>query len=168
MTRRRTPTVDPRIGDDHGGIGQGPLILFAVGGLVAVLLIGGAGQSILTGERPLVTVSEAGSGRAAQAYGSAPAGGGERLGRRLVDGLVLTPRQVDGRTAGYVVSGETDPALLSKASLRPGDLLVDFDGQALDPSTIGAWKGELAVADRMEVGFMRDGQMRKRVIPLAG
>lgn len=86
-------------------------------------------------------------------------------GRKLVEGLLIAPRQAGG-AGGYVIATASDPAVLAQAKLRPGDVLLDIDGRPLDPARLGALAEELAPADAVEVTFERDGQLRKRLIDL--
>lgn len=87
-------------------------------------------------------------------------------GRRLGEGLVLAPRTIKGFVAGYVVSPESDAAVLSAARLRSGDMLIDLDGRPLGSARIATLGDEFASVDSVEVTYLRDGQIRKRVIEL--
>lgn len=142
--------------------------LLAVATLGALLLFEFGAMPAGPEQRPPVTVSEAApaAGESAPWRGLPPAGGGERLGPRLGAGLVLAQRTVGGRPAGYFVSEATDPALLSEAKLRAGDLLIELDGARLEPAGAAAIGRELASADAVELTFVRDGQVRTRLIDL--
>lgn len=92
---------------------------------------------------------------------------GATLGRALGEGLIVTPRQTQGVTAGYVIAPASDPAVLAQAKLRPGDVLIDVDGRPLDADRLRALADELAPADAVELTFERQGQIRNLVVDLS-
>ena len=57
-------------------------------------------------------------------------------------------------------------ALLTKAGFRSGDVVMAMDERPLDPARIKGLGDELSLLDAVEVSFLRDGTMRKRVIDL--
>lgn len=111
------------------------------------------------GLAPATSVPVAPAGGAAPAIGDSP-------GRRFAQSLQLTPQQIEGRQAGYVIAAASDADWLSRTKLRTGDMLVDLDGRALDPVRVAQLGDELAAADAVEVTFLRGGQLRKRQISL--
>lgn len=86
----------------------------------------------------------------------------------LAEGLVLEPRFIDGRVAGYLVSPKSSPPILAAAKLRPGDFVIEVDSRPLHAATIGELWRDLPEADSVEFTFQRDGHIRKRVINLRG
>lgn len=90
---------------------------------------------------------------------------GDTPGRRLGEGLRFVPRALEGEV-GYAITAETDAELLAKSRFRPGDVVMAMDGRPLDPARIDGLGDELSLLDAVEVSFLRDGAMRKRVIDL--
>ncbi|WP_165967322.1 type II secretion system protein N [Luteimonas aestuarii] len=66
----------------------------------------------------------------------------------------------DGRVTGYTLMPGNDDALLRQVGLQPGDVLLDVNGQALDPERLLQLSGELQSADGARLTFRRDGQTR--------
>jgi len=121
------------------------------------------------GERPPVTVQSSPEGpRAAGSLGVTAKwpDPDSNLGRMLADGLVLAPRMLDGRVAGYLITPHSEEPILSAAKLRPGDIVIEMDGRPLDDARIGELRRELAGADSVEITLQRNGHIRKRVIDL--
>ena len=142
--------------------------LFAIA-LITLLLIGIAKESVWPDRPATVTVQNASAGvqrSGAGELGTTLAARGDTPGRRLGEGLVLAPRMIEDRVAGYVITAASDAAELSKAKLRPGDMLIDLDDRPLAPTRIRSLGDELSRADSMEVTYERDGQIRKRVVDL--
>ena len=137
--------------------------------LLTLLLVRVTDGSIQTSKDPFVTVTRAPiAGPAAHLVGGAEGSRprGETLGRRFGESMVLAPRMIDGRLAGYVIMAQTDGAALLASKLRAGDLLIELDRRPLDPSRVQALGDELSNADSIEVTYLRDGQIRQRLIDL--
>ena len=140
------------------------------GCIVLALVMAAIGRE-MTGSpgRPLVTVqglpAAAGPAGEGGALGSIEPQG-DSGGRRLGDALVLSPHMFRGQIAGYVVSRESSAPIVARARLRPGDILMEVDGQPLDPRRVGALADELSLLDRVEVTVERKGQVRTLMIDL--
>ncbi|MFP5328513.1 MAG: hypothetical protein ACLGHC_00020 [Alphaproteobacteria bacterium] len=156
---------------DWGLAGVALLVTSAL--LTGLLLIGIEKDWGGLGGRPPVTVQPASDGNGPQT--ARPGRGtvawpdtGESPGQMLAEGLVLEPRFIDGRVAGYLVSPKSSPPILAAAKLRPGDLVIEVDSRPLHAATIGELRRDLPQADSVEFTFQRDGHIRKRVINLRG
>lgn len=153
------------------GWGQGlALAALLLASVLATLLIVGIGRrEVRPDSDRLVTVQQPsaldGVGNAA-GPSEIPPPRGDTPGRRLGEGLRLVPRPLEGEVA-YVVTAETDAALLAISKFRPGDVVMTMDGRPLDPARIEALGDELSLLDQVEVTFLREGAMRKRVIDLS-
>ncbi len=77
---------------------------------------------------------------------------------RLVAQAGLRPRMRGARLDGFTVSDGGDPAVLRAAGLRPGDVILAVNGQALDSlDRLTALRGQLAGSDSADIRFERDG-----------
>lgn len=92
--------------------------------------------------------------------------GGDEAGRRFAQSLALAPRTPGVTDAGFVITAQSDAALLAQHQLRVGDVLLTMDGQPLDAARITQLGDELAAFDRVEVSFERGGQRRNRQLVL--
>lgn len=77
---------------------------------------------------------------------------------QLMSQLNLSPRQDGGRVSGYQVGARAAPLLLRQAGLRPGDVLLSVNGQALNPGQVDEIGANLAGVPEAEVRFQRNGQ----------
>lgn len=77
---------------------------------------------------------------------------------RLLSAARLSAHREQGRVVGYTVMPGSDDALLREAGLRPGDVLLDVDGQALDPERLLELASDLGTAGHGQLTFRRDGQ----------
>lgn len=103
---------------------------------------------------------------AAPSAAAGPARGGAEAGRRFAQSLALAPRTPGVADAGFVITAQSNAALLAQHQLRVGDVLLTMDGQPLDAARIAALGDELAAFDRLEVSFERGGQRRNRQLVL--
>lgn len=142
--------------------------LLAVAGSAGLLLLDPGATTVAPRKGVAVTAGQPGSalGGAGDSYRLPDEARAGRLGQRLGSALVLVPRTVDGRVAGYAISDRTDGAILGEAKLRAGDMLVEVDGSALGPAAAAALGERLASADAVELTFVRNGQIRRRLIDL--
>lgn len=74
--------------------------------------------------------------------------------------LGMQPVRTNGRTKGYVIKGSDLPHL-SRAGLRPGDILVSVNGSALDEERLMDLSWEIANASSTEFEFVRSGRPMK-------
>lgn len=166
MSRKMPPVATGTDGTDPSpGLIGGAFLLACV--LLAFFLFATGGDQVRIGEDTLVTAQPVASGGDAIATTRGSLGGGT-AGRRLAEALVLQPRISGGRVTGYTIVESSGASALMRAKLRPGDILLDLDGQPLDADRIAGLANELATADSIEVSFERQGQLRKRVIDLRG
>lgn len=85
-------------------------------------------------------------------------------GRALIEAIELRPRLSDGRVTGYIVKPKGDAAMLTRAGLRPGDVLLGVDGRELDESRIGRLADEIGDLDDVEIVYERNGELRDRLL----
>lgn len=143
--------------------------LVIIAAVVTLLVLTGFGGTWASVDRPDVTVSQlpnSPSGVPDGTVGGSPESRSANMGRELGEQLVLIPRRVENRVAGYEISSDSPGDLLAKADLRAGDLLIEADGTPLDPARIQSLGDELASLDAVEVTYLRSGRMRKRKIRL--
>lgn len=86
-------------------------------------------------------------------------------GPALLRELKLEPRRAAGGTTGYVVT-PADAELLAATPLREGDVLLEIDGQKLDPARIATLADELGEYDDVWVSFERDGRKQGVLLEL--
>lgn len=92
---------------------------------------------------------------------------GDTPGRRVGEGLALRPSSGSGSDfPGYLVTSDSDPAILAQTRLQVGDILTEIDGSPLDPERIKRLGDELSVVDRLEFTFERGGMSRNRTVDL--
>jgi hypothetical protein len=160
------PPVPPQ-GTDRGSLA---VVLLVVVIVVGLFVIGTGGQEVRPLAGSVVTIQQpSGWDKLQSAVGldePVPEPRGDTPGRRMADGLRLDPRTYEGDLVGYEVRLDTHPAALALTRLRPGDVILDMDGQPLDPDRIDALGDELSLLDAVDVTFLRDGATRKRVINL--
>lgn len=165
MVQRR---VSPSDGRNSSPLEVGGLTLAAivVACLVAVIFVIALGSGSKLPQSTVPVVAGASPRAAVEAGGVGAAASANSLGQRLKRGLVLDPATAGGPPSGYVVSDRSDPALLSEARLRAGDLVVDYDGLPLMEESMAAFGDELAASDSLELTIIRQGQLRRRTIRL--
>lgn len=107
----------------------------------------------------------ASSGLAAQAAPAAPAPlAGETqadvTGAQLMAALALAPRQREGRISGYTVTprGAQGAAVLARAGLQAGDVLLTLDGSELNRERMSELPEILAAATHVDLTLERGGQ----------
>lgn len=86
------------------------------------------------------------------------------LGKEFAESLVLLPDAASKAGKGFWISAKSDPDMLVRHKLRTGDIILDMDGRPLDADRIGALGGELGMLDDVEITFVRDHQVRKRLL----
>jgi hypothetical protein len=86
-------------------------------------------------------------------------------GAALLRELKLEPRRAAGGATGYVVT-PADAELLAATPLREGDVLLEIDGQKLDPARIATLADELGEYDDVWVSFERDGRKQGVLVEL--
>ncbi|MDR7101259.1 hypothetical protein [Croceicoccus sp. BE223] len=91
---------------------------------------------------------------------------GATMGREFTESVDLATNPSPMGPA-FVITEASDAGFLERYKLRKGDILMDMDGRPLDSARIAALPRELATLDAVELTFMRDGQMRKRLITFA-
>ena len=82
-------------------------------------------------------------------------------GAQLRAAMTLTPRLRQGRPAGYAVMarGAEGSAVLARAGLQPGDVLLAVDGSELNPERVGELADVLASAGHVDLRYERGGQV---------
>lgn len=84
---------------------------------------------------------------------------------KLADVIRPTPYFVNGQQQGYRVYPGRDRQAFSKLGLRPGDLIKDIDGQALnDPNQAMQIFESLSDADQVSVTVERNGEQQVIVL----
>ena len=114
-------------------------------------LLSGKGEPALPGTVPAIDPSRS---------------AGATMGREFTESVDLATSPSPLGPA-FVITGESDAGFLARYKLRQGDILMDMDGRPLDSARLAALSRELATLDAVEVTFMREGQMRKRLITFA-
>lgn len=109
-------------------------------------------------------VAGAGQGAAGEpAVPGLPRGFGPSQGRAFAAGLATAP--VSGPFGiGWQVTAQSDPKILAAYRLRPGDVVLDLDGQPLTQARFASLADEMGRLDAAEVTFMRAGRVRKRLL----
>ncbi len=82
-------------------------------------------------------------------------------GAQLRAAMTLTPRLQGGRPAGYAIMarGAEGVAILARAGLQPGDVLLAVDGSELNPERVGELADILASAGHVDLRNERGGQV---------
>ncbi|MDP1618226.1 MAG: type II secretion system protein N [Phenylobacterium sp.] len=82
-------------------------------------------------------------------------------GAQLMAALALAPRMRDGRSAGYTVTprGAQGAAILARAGLQPGDVLLTIDGSELNGERMSELPQILATATHVDLSYERGGQV---------
>lgn len=78
--------------------------------------------------------------------------------QELLTGTGLRPQREDGRVTGYTVVPRGNEALLQRAGLQAGDVLLAINGKPLDPEELDDLKREPGAAATLTV--RRGGQTR--------
>lgn len=85
-------------------------------------------------------------------------------GRDFAETLALAPASAGRMGRGYVITADSNAGMLAGHKMRVGDVILDMDGKPLDPARIAALGTELGQFDAVEVTFVRQGQMRHRLL----
>lgn len=104
-----------------------------------------------------------GASSGAVAMPPAPAAAESRsdvTGADLMAALALTPRLREGRPAGYTVTprGSQGAAVLARAGLQSGDVLLTLDGSELNRERMSELPQILAAATQVDLTYERGGQ----------
>lgn len=84
---------------------------------------------------------------------------------QLMAEAALRPRMQGLKVNGFTISTRGESPTLAAAGLRPGDVILAVNGQALDrPDRIAALRGQLADAASAEIRFERDGAVQTTTI----
>ena len=84
---------------------------------------------------------------------------------QLMAEAALRPRMQGLKVNGFTISSRGESPSLTAAGLRPGDVILAVNGQALDrPDRIAALRGQLADAASAEIRFERDGAVQTTTI----
>lgn len=86
-------------------------------------------------------------------------------GKVLLQELELAPAAAKSGDTGYVVT-KADAELLAHTPLREGDVLLELDGQKLDPARLERLADELGDYDDVWVSFERDGKKQGMLLEL--
>ena len=86
-------------------------------------------------------------------------------GKALLQELELAPAAAKSGGTGYVVT-KADAELLAHTPLREGDVLLELDGQKLDPARLERLADELGDYDDVWVSFERDGKKQEMLLEL--
>lgn len=141
-------------------------ILLAALALCATAWLAGAGLNERSpGGNGLVVLPASGAPPApGQVRASGVPSGNAVSGRLFGEGLVLAPRVAGVAGDGFVITAQSDAAMLARHGLRVGDTLMSLDGRPLDYARISMLGDELAVFDAVEVSYERAGQVRHRLL----
>lgn len=92
---------------------------------------------------------------------AAPEAAPDYTGAQLMAALALAPRMREGRSAGYTVTprGAQGAAILARAGLQPGDVLLTIDGSELNGERMSELPQILATATHVDVSYERGGQV---------
>lgn len=142
------------------------LILDAVFADHAVLRAGGRRHRVDLPDGSQLSASQAGPPVA----GTLPVGQPAKQGpvaavaevdpQQLLASAGLRARSDGGEVTGYTLVPRGNEALLRKAGLQPGDVLLSVNGQPLDPERLGELKEELEGRSQATITFQRDGRTR--------
>ena len=144
-----------------------------------LLALVGAGLLVVTGAEPPDAAGPVPGDAATRPMSGGAVAGGDPLaalpppdpyqpdpaGAALLRELKLEPRRAANGAAGYVVTA-ADAELLAATPLREGDVLLEIDGQKLDPARIAALADELGGYDDVWVSFERDGRKQEMLLEL--
>ena len=145
----------------------------------ALVALAAAGLLVVTGDDSSNAVdSAAGSKATRSATGTSVSGSNplatlpppnpyrpDPAGPALLRELKLEPRRAASGATGYVVT-PADAELLAATPLREGDVLLEIDGQRLDPARIGTLADELGEYDDVWVSFEREGRKQGVLVEL--
>lgn len=81
-------------------------------------------------------------------------------GAELMAALALSPRLREGRPAGYTITprGAQGAAILARAGLQPGDVILTIDGSELNRERMSELPEILAAATHVDLSYERGGQ----------
>ncbi|MEH6677421.1 type II secretion system protein N [Phenylobacterium sp.] len=90
-------------------------------------------------------------------------------GAQLMAALALAPRMREGRSAGYTVTprGAQGAAILARAGLQPGDVLLTIDGSELNGERMSELPQILAAATHVDLSYERGGQVMNTRLRMA-
>lgn len=100
----------------------------------------------------------------AQPYEAASGYATATRGLEFADALDLRPVRVGVADTGHAITADSDMDLLADHKLRVGDVLLDIDGQKLDPARIAVLGDELGRLDAVEITMVRQGETRRRLL----
>lgn len=86
-------------------------------------------------------------------------------GKAVLEELTLAPARTASGATGYVVT-KADAELLAATPLREGDVILELDGQKLDPARLAKLGEELGDYDDLWVSFERDGKTIETLLEL--
>lgn len=86
-------------------------------------------------------------------------------GKAMLEELTLAPARTASGATGYVVT-KADAELLAATPLREGDVILELDGQKLDPARLAKLGEELGEYDDIWVSFERDGKKIETLLEL--
>lgn len=148
--------------------GKGALACLALAAIAALGwagagLLSGGDDSAVGGNGGYVLLPEAGGGTGGPVASATPLGFGATKGRDFAARLELAPVKGPFGT-GYRITDGSDPAMLDRHRLLPGDIVLDIDGQPLAGARIASLGDELGRLDAAEITFERQGHVRKRLL----
>lgn len=84
---------------------------------------------------------------------------------QLVAEAALRPRMQGLKVNGFTIASRGESPALAAAGLKPGDVILAVNGQALDrPDRIAALRGQLSTSTSAEIRFERDGAVQTTTI----
>lgn len=159
-----------RNGPERGGMapGKGALACLALAAIAALGwagagLLSGGDDSAVGGDRGYVLLPGSAQGDGGPVASATPLGFGATKGRDFAARLELAPVTGPFGT-GYRITDDSDPAMLDRHRLLPGDIILDIDGQPLGGTRIATLGDELGRLDAAEITFRREGRVRKRLL----
>jgi membrane-associated protease RseP (regulator of RpoE activity) len=115
------------------------------------------------GATPVAAASSAAAAAPGAQAGSSRPGGQESLQYRLG----LAPQKVNGRIQGFAIRPDARLPMLERAGLRPGDVLVSVNGQAVESEEkVLELPAEIAGAYTAEFEFIRGGRRMKATLEM--
>lgn len=132
------------------------LVLQAVGADHAILSRGGAKVRLEFASPGPATPAAAPS---APPPPPSPGGSAAIDPKKFLAGASLTPRTVNGQTAGYRVMGRGNSDLLTQAGLQDGDVLLAIEGAPFNAERLSELPELLAQSSEVELRVERAGQI---------